>query len=334
MTLPLPVTPMRFWAALWLLILGTSPYSPVAAGVAGASSVFLAADAAVLVFAALGAAGGFASVFGPAFAGGASVFGAALAAGSAGPSAPSWSSGLAGASWLLGLWVDAIVMYIDLPSSSGTRSGTPWSLTRSENRAMRFRPISGWVNSRPRKRTVTLIRSPSSRNSMARWTLVSKSPTPIFGERRTSLKVTERCLRLASFSRFVSSYLYWPKSRNLTTGGAAIGATSTRSRPRSCAISSALGVGMTPSWAPSSSTTRTCGIRIIWLTRRSRLMVYPLRCACALGDRRGYTTTRASRSGRIAQAVRERQRNGLRAASRQAVVRRSVAYRSSAAWSS
>ncbi len=54
---------------------------------------------------------------------------------------------------------------------------------------------------------------------MARWTLVSKSPTPIFGERRTSLKVTERCLRLASFSRFVSSYLYWPKSRNLTTGG-------------------------------------------------------------------------------------------------------------------
>ena len=92
---------------------------------------------------------------------------------------------------------------------------------------------------------------------MARWTLVSKSPTPIFGERRTSLKVTERCLRLASFSRFVSSYLYCPKSRNLTTGGDAIGATSTRSNPRSCAISRACGVGITPSWAPSSSTTRT-----------------------------------------------------------------------------
>ena len=68
--------------------------------------------------------------------------------------------------------------------------------------------------------------------------------------------------------------------------GEAIGATSTRSKPRSCAISSACGVGMTPSWAPSSSTTRTCGMRIIWLTRRSRLMVYPLRLAVA-GVRRG-----------------------------------------------
>ena len=30
-----------------------------------------------------------------------------------------------GASWLLGLWSDAIVMCIDLPSSSGVRSATP-----------------------------------------------------------------------------------------------------------------------------------------------------------------------------------------------------------------
>src|SRR4051794_18042944 len=37
----------------------------------------------------------------------------------------------------------------------------------------------------------------------------------------------------------------------------------------------AWGVGITPSWAPSSSTTRTCGIRIIWLTRRSRAMADP-----------------------------------------------------------
>src|SRR3954454_17466452 len=35
------------------------------------------------------------------------------------------------------------------------------------------------------------------------------------------------------------------------------------------------GVGVTPSWAPASSTTRTCGIRIIWLTRRSRAMADP-----------------------------------------------------------
>ena len=40
------------------------------------------------------------------------------------------------------------------------------------------------------------MRSPSSRNSIARWTFVSKSPGPIFGERRTSLNVTERCRRL------------------------------------------------------------------------------------------------------------------------------------------
>ena len=120
---------------------------------------------------------------------------------------------------------------------------------------------------------------------MARRTFVSKSPVPIFGLRRTSLKVTERCFRLASFSRFVSSYLYCPKSRNLTTGGAAIGATSTRSRPRSCAIARACGVGMTPSWAPSSSTTRTWGIRIIWLTRRSRLMVVPFELVRTLRDR-------------------------------------------------
>ena len=99
-------------------------------------------------------------------------------------------------------------MNIDLPSSAGERSTVPWSLTRSPNLASRFRPISGCVSSRPRKRTVTLIRSPSSRNSIARWTLVSKSPMPIFGVRRTSLNSTARCFRFASFSRLVSSYLY------------------------------------------------------------------------------------------------------------------------------
>src|SRR3954453_8976670 len=31
-TLPLPVTPIRFWAALWLFILGTVAYSPVFTG--------------------------------------------------------------------------------------------------------------------------------------------------------------------------------------------------------------------------------------------------------------------------------------------------------------
>src|SRR5258705_14007976 len=86
--------------------------------------------------------------------------------------------------------------------------------------------------------------------------------------------------------------LVLPKSRNLTTGGEAIGATSTRSYPRSCAIARAWGVGMRPSWAPSSSTTRTCGIRIIWLMRRSLAMADPFE----LGTAHFATETRA-RSG-------------------------------------
>ena len=121
------------------------------------------------------------------------------------------------------------------------------------------------------------------------------------------MNVTERCLRLASFSRFVSSYLYCPKSRNRVTGGEAIGATSTRSRPRSCAISRALGVGMTPSWLPSSSITRTCGIRIIWLMRRSRLMVDPPGFGSLDHDGHG-SAGPAGRRGTIPRAIRAGQR--------------------------
>ena len=63
------------------------------------------------------------------------------------------------------------------------------------------------------------------------------------------------------------------------TGGLDMGATSTRSYPRSCASCRARGVGMTPSWLPSSSTTRTCGTRIISLTRRSLLRLVPHHCS-------------------------------------------------------
>ena len=77
------------------------------------------------------------------------------------------------------------------------------------------------------------------------------------------LEGDDRCFRLASFSRLVSSYLYWPKSRRRATGGLASGATSTRSRPRSCASRRASCVRMTPSWLPSSSTIRNSKTRII-----------------------------------------------------------------------
>src|SRR3990170_4983966 len=57
-----------------------------------------------------------------------------------------------------------------------------------------------------------------------------------------------------------------------------MGATSTRATPFSCASLRASTVGITPSWLPSSSTTRTCGTRIISLMRRSRLRLVPLPC--------------------------------------------------------
>ena len=72
-------------------------------------------------------------------------------------------------------------MCIDLPSSRGARSTTPCSLICSANLSKRSRPICGWVNSRPRNWTATLTLSPSSRNSIARRTFVSKSPMPILG---------------------------------------------------------------------------------------------------------------------------------------------------------
>src|SRR3954451_6364615 len=75
-TLPLPVTPIRFWAALWLFILGTVAYSPdvtgsgagvlsvlffgAAAGLAGAAGALVAAGAGVV--AGSGAAAGAGAV--------------------------------------------------------------------------------------------------------------------------------------------------------------------------------------------------------------------------------------------------------------------------------
>ena len=53
-------------------------------------------------------------------------------------------------------------------------------------------------------------------------------------------------------------------------------------------------MGITPSWAPSSSTTRTCGIRIIWLTRRSRAMADPFELVSAFQrPKRGHAAARA-----------------------------------------
>src|SRR5215208_1709751 len=53
----------------------------------------------------------------------------------------------------------------------------------------------------------------------------------------------------------------------LTTGGRAVGATSTRSNPRSIAAAKASSIGSTPSCSPAAVITRTGLIRIIRLTR-------------------------------------------------------------------
>src|SRR6476620_2067302 len=53
----------------------------------------------------------------------------------------------------------------------------------------------------------------------------------------------------------------------LTTGGRAVGATSTRSSPRSIAAANASSIGSTPSCSPAAVITRTGLIRIIRLTR-------------------------------------------------------------------
>ena len=83
--------------------------------------------------------------------------GASAAAAGASSVASSSRGGRADGSTTFGLWVEARTMNIDLPSSTGCRSTTPCSSTCFENRSSSTRPSSGWLSSRPRKRTVTLI---------------------------------------------------------------------------------------------------------------------------------------------------------------------------------
>src|SRR2546427_111811 len=71
----------------------------------------------------------------------------------------------------------------------------------------------------------------------------------------------------------------------LTTGGRARGATSTRSRPRSCAAARASSIVKTPSWSPLSAITRTGLMRICRFTRvRGALLLLSSggRCAVSL----------------------------------------------------
>ena len=100
-----------------------------------------------------------------------------LAAGAAPGSAGAGGAGAPCASRRTGF----ITIIIERPSSSGMRSTIPWSLRRSATCRRRTRPRSGCASSRPRKRTVTLSLSPSSRNFAADLILVSMSWSSIFG---------------------------------------------------------------------------------------------------------------------------------------------------------
>src|SRR6195952_2755862 len=89
----------------------------------------------------------------------------------------------------------------------------------------------------------------------------------MFGRILISLISCVFCDLRARLAFFWASYLYLPTSRNLQTGGAALGATSTRSRPTSPACSIASAVSKTPRFSPFSSITRTLGTEMNSLKR-------------------------------------------------------------------
>src|SRR5918993_4752577 len=89
----------------------------------------------------------------------------------------------------------------------------------------------------------------------------------MFGRILISLISCVFCDFRARLAFFCASYLYLPTSRNLQTGGSALGDTSTRSRPASAACSIASGVSRTPRFSPFSSITRTLGAEMNSLKR-------------------------------------------------------------------
>src|ERR1044072_6394139 len=89
----------------------------------------------------------------------------------------------------------------------------------------------------------------------------------MFGRILISLIACVFCDLRARLAFFWASYLYLPTSRNLQTGGSAVGETSTRSRPTSAACSIASAGSNTPRFSPFSSITRTLGTEMNSLKR-------------------------------------------------------------------
>ena len=155
------------------------------------------------------------------------------------------------------------------PSMRGVMSILACSAISSATSSSIRRPSSGCCSSLPRNMIVTFTLLPSERNFSTWRVLVSKSPLLIFGRYLISLMTVCELLRRDSFARCASRYLNFPKSMMRHTGGAALPATSTRSRPCSSAMASASSSDLIPICAPSGPTRRTCSESICSLTRWS-----------------------------------------------------------------
>ena len=135
------------------------------------------------------------------------------------------------------------------PASRGSAPAWPLRSVPSRSGRRLCSPSSTWAFSRPRKITEKTTLSLSSRNSLARLTLVIRSWSPILGRSRSSLFLLWCVWPLCC--RFFCWYLNLPKSMMRQTGGFSVGATSTKSSPAARACCNASSVLMTPSWAPS-----------------------------------------------------------------------------------
>src|SRR5690606_26460018 len=164
-------------------------------------------------------------------------------------------------------FLGAIIITICRPSRRGRDSITMSSPRSASMRAAISRPSSWWLISRPRKRMLTLILSPSSRKPRILRSLIWWSPSSVTGRNFTSLISSCLDFFLASLARFCCSNLNFPKSMILQTGGSALGWIYTRSRPSPSAICSASSRDSTPTISPSEPITRTRGTRISLLRR-------------------------------------------------------------------
>jgi hypothetical protein len=93
------------------------------------------------------------------------------------------------------------------------------------------------------------------RNLTAWLALNSKSPSPVLGRKRIPFSLVFFCFLLFSYFFLVSRYWNFPQSISLHTGGSALGAISTKSKPESLAKWRASWIGKIPCCSPLSPTT-------------------------------------------------------------------------------